>query len=336
MKFSTSQSTDLDYSTIYIEPQYSEVSSRQQVSTNTHIGPLTLKVPVISANMDTVTDGAMALAMHNAGAIGGIHRFMTIEDNVKEFEKVISSPTFVSIGVNEESKERFKELLKAGASYFIIDIAHGHSVMMKNILEWIRGEYGNQPYIAAGNIATPQGAEDLLVWGADAVKIGIGPGKVCSTKNVTGVTVPQASAVYEVCKIKHSYDKTASGYKPIFIADGGVTEIGDIAKALGLGADLVMCGSLFAGAKEAPGARVNGKKVYRGMASKDAMLTIKEDKNLPTPEGLSTLIDDTDRPVSEIVSHIQGGLRSSFSYSNSRTLAEFQKNCIIGSRKGKL
>jgi IMP dehydrogenase len=203
--------------------------------------------------------------------------------------------------------------------------------MMKNILEWIRGEYGTHPYLVAGNIATPQGAEDLFVWGADAVKIGIGPGKVCLTKNVTGVTVPQASAVYEVCKIKNAVS-TMSGHKPVFIADGGITEIGDIAKAIGLGADLAMCGGLFAGAREAPGARIDGKKVYRGMASRDAMLTIKEDKNLPTPEGMSSLIVDTNQPVSEIVNHIKGGLQSSFSYSNARTLKEFQTNCIIGSR----
>lgn len=335
MKFSQSLSSKLDYSSIYIEPQYSTVLTRKEVDTSTNIGPLTIKTPVISANMDTVTDGTMANAIAEAGAIGAIHRFMSIEQNILEFQKVISGQTFVSIGVNEESKERFKELLKAGASNFIVDIAHGHSLMMRNILEWIRGEYGTHPYIVAGNIATPQGAEDLVVWGADAVKIGIGPGKVCLTKNVTGVTVPQASAIFETCKVKGAVS-AMSGHEPVFIADGGIAEIGDIAKAIALGADVVMCGRLFAGAKEAPGARVEGKKVYRGMASRDAMLTIKESNNLPTPEGMSTLIEDTDVEVAEIVGHIKGGLQSAFSYSNARTLKEFQKNCIIGSRKGKL
>ncbi len=335
MKFSPSTSQGIDFSSIYIEPQYSTIKSRKEVDVGVFLGSISLDVPVISANMDTVTDGTMALAMASAGAIGGIHRFMTIDENISEFKKSIFKPSFVSIGVNDESKERFKALLKAGASNFIIDIAHGHSVMMMNILEWIRGEYGTQPYVMAGNIATPQAAEDLFVWGADAVKIGIGPGAQCLTKNVTGVTVPQASAIYETCKVKTSVSPQ-SGHKPIFVADGGVTEIGDIAKALGLGADLVMCGRMFAASREAPGARVDGKKVYRGMASRDAMLTIREDKNLPTPEGMSSLIDCQEQPVSEVVAHIKGGLQSSFSYCNAKTLSEFQKNCVIGSRKGKL
>ena len=115
MKFSTSQSTSLDYATIYIEPQFSEISTRKQVDTGVCVGPLTIKVPVISANMDTVTDGMMANAMAQAGAIGGIHRFMPIEENVSEFLKVNRGLAFVSIGVNEESKDRFKALLKEGA-----------------------------------------------------------------------------------------------------------------------------------------------------------------------------------------------------------------------------
>lgn len=150
----------------------------------------------------------------------------------------------------------------------------------------------------------------------------------CSTKNVTGVTVPQFSAVMECASVLHGM----YGNKPLIVADGGITEIGDIAKALAAGADLVMCGRLFAGAREAPGERVGGKKVYRGMASKDAMLTIRNASSLPTAEGISTLIDTSEHSAIDIINQIKGGLQSSFSYSNARNLCEFQMNAKFGIR----
>lgn len=151
----------------------------------------------------------------------------------------------------------------------------------------------------------------------------------CSTKNVTGVTVPQFSAVLNCV----SALETINGRKPLIVADGGITEIGDIAKAIGAGADLVMCGRLFAGTREAPGERVGGKKVYRGMASKDAMLTMRNASSLPTAEGISTLIDASEQSASDVVNQIKGGLQSSFSYSNSKNMEEFHENVLFGLRK---
>ncbi len=315
----------LDYKDIFLVPQYSEVTSRSQVDTSVCLGELKIDVPVISANMDTVTGGEMATAMHRAGAIGAIHRFMPIDQNVAEFNAAI--PSFVSIGVNEESKVRAKALYDAGARYFVIDIAHGHSRMMRDMTTWLRDTYPDV-FIMAGNVATGQAVKDLASWGANAVKVGIGPGNVCTTKNVTGVTVPQFSAVMECASVLH----TMYGNKPLIVADGGISEIGDIAKALGAGADLVMCGRLFASAREAPGERVGGKKVYRGMASKDAMLTIRNVSSLPTAEGISTLIDASEHSAVDIVNQIKGGLQSSFSYSNARNLCEFHLNAKFGIR----
>lgn len=334
----------LDYKDVYILPQYSEVTSRSLVDTSLSLKlAFNLDVPVISANMDTVTDGDMAVAMNLNGALGAIHRFMSIEQNVKEYQKVSSLGlrALVSIGVNEESKERAEALYEASAREFVIDIAHGHSKMMKDMISWFRERFGNNPFLVAGNVATVDGATDLFRWGADCVKIGIGPGNVCSTKNVTGVTVPQFSAVQELCAKEHKkryetciWHRTRThNLRPLLIADGGITEIGDIAKALGAGADLVMCGRLFAACKEAPGPRINGKKIYRGMASRDAMLTIRDEQSLPAPEGISTVLDESGETAASVVKNIKGGLQSSFSYSNSRTLEEFQKKVRFGLRR---
>lgn len=339
------------YKDVFIQPQYGKVATRSDVDTKVildSVHDISLDVPVMSANMDTVTDGTMALAMYKAGGIGAIHRFMSIDENVKQFEYVKSEggKCFVSIGVNPESKDRADALFRAGARHFIIDIAHGHSVMMKDMLTHMRKMYGTYTFLMAGNVASVEGVSDLICWGADAVKIGIGPGAVCTTKNVTGVTVPQFSAVADLCswELKQVYSnlyaevgKNSVNYmidRPLMVADGGIQEIGDIAKALGAGADLVMCGRLFASCQEAPGPRINGQKVYRGMASKDAMLTIREASALPTPEGISTVLEITGETANDVVKHIKGGLQSSMSYSTANNLDEFRNNVVFGVRKG--
>lgn len=322
-----------DYKNVFIYPQFSNILSRTEVDTSFSFDEFfKLDVPVMSANMDTVTDGEMAKAMASAGAVGAIHRFLSIEENVKEFKKTSGCKCFVSIGVNSDSKERATALYEAGARYFIIDIAHGHSKMMMDTIKWLRGFHNVT--IMAGNVATYEGALDLFEAGADAVKIGIGPGAVCTTKNITGITVPQWSAIAEVCSPKNraKYKTICRNGNPILVADGGITEIGDIAKALGAGADLIMSGRLFTACKEAPGPRINGKKVYRGMASRDAMLTIKDASALPTPEGISTVLDESGESVEDVVKHIKGGLQSAMSYSNARNLRDFKELVRFGVR----
>ena len=321
----------LDYKDVFLVPQYSECSSRSEIDTSITISKnLTLSVPVISANMDTVTEHKLATSMRRGGGIGALHRFMSIERNIQEF-KLTPSEVFVSIGVNEESKLRAQKLLEAGATHFIIDIAHGHSKLMKDMVAWLRSEGGAGIFIMAGNVATQHAIGDLASWDVDAIKIGIGPGNVCLTKNVTGVTVPQFSAVKACAEARKCL--VDAPRRPLLVADGGIAEIGDIAKALAAGADLVMCGRLFAASQEAPGERINGKKVYRGMASKDAMLTIRSQSSLPTAEGASTLIDASAISAEEICAQIKGGLQSAFSYSNSRTLQEFQDKAQWATRK---
>lgn len=706
---------DLDFRDVFILPQYSEVETRASVDTSVQVGNLKLGVPVISSNMDTVSGGAMCRSMYGSGGIGALHRFMSIDANVAEYRTVAESglyECFVSIGVNDDSKDRAKALYEAGARYFVIDIAHGHSLMMRKTTEWLRETYPGA-FIVSGNVATSVGVRDLVKWGADAVKVGVGPGcfvagtrilmsngtykniedinpgdrvinmngeaisvkrrfstgyrnvcsyktnvsgfttrctpdhrhyigdlatsglntrssagykkllskksktspkvsklkwkeisyagdtssvlltpnkikyelpntfsiplykrgkgnyatltptyglgyifgtflgdgtshcvkqnsgshigsvcwafgldektianklnesilsvfgreassisdyknttivrfsdkpfaeflqqfgkrdnkhlpdmllvddakylqgiydglidsdgfygkddqncfkntsiplvelfsilnsillnyfpnidyekptagglincldenclpsykcrtlkrpewrildehqvikildyteqsklleevfdlevdcpthsfiannvivhnSVCLTKNTTGCTCPQFSAVLNCAKIvDEEVLMTGFGNRPLIIADGGITEYGDIAKALGAGANLVMIGGMFAGCKEAPGERIGDKKVFRGMASKSAMLTIRPADKLPTAEGKSILIDATDISAGTIVEQMKGGLRSSFSYSNSRNLREFQENIELGIRFNK-
>jgi IMP dehydrogenase len=329
----------LDFKDVYLIPQYSEIETRSQVDIGVvlpkdiHGNPWKIEVPVISSNMDTITNGHMAKAMWSAGGIGALHRFMTIDKNVKEYEHVrgtrVASDCFVSVGVNRDSKERTQELYKHGARYFVIDIAHGHSKMMRDMISWIKGQYSDI-FLMAGNVATTLGSYDLASWGADAIKVGIGPGAVCLTKNVTGVTVPQLGAI-QACASADIPDGVRKF--PLIVADGGIREYGDVAKAIAAGADMVMIGGLFAGTDEAPGDLINGKKVYRGMASRDAMRVIRVGESMPTPEGTSILVDSKG-PVGNIVQDIAGGLRSAFSYSNARTIKEFWKNAQFGIKKG--
>ena len=328
----------LDFRDVFILPQYSEIEARASVDTSIRVGNLNLSVPVFSSNMDTVSGSELCRAMFAGGGIGALHRFMTIESNVAEYRSVVdhAGECFVSVGVNEDSKERSRALYEAGARYFVIDIAHGHSLMMRKMTEWLRSTYPGI-YIVSGNVATPEGVRDLVEWGADACKEGCGPGSQCLTKNVTGITCPPFSAALNCSKAVDDYElKTHKGERPLIIADGGMSEYGDIAKAIGAGADLVMIGGMFAGCKEAPGERIGDKKIFRGMASKSAMLTIRSADRLPTAEGMVSLIDATDISATTVLEEMRGGLRSSLSYSNSRTIKEYHSNVEFGVRLNKI
>jgi IMP dehydrogenase len=332
----------LGFEDVFIVPQYSEITSRKHVDTSftaVNRPAIHIDVPVVSANMDTVTGKEMCIALANAGGIGALHRFMTIEENVNDVREIInalapvhgSSAAFkfmVSIGVGSEALRRAEALYEAGARIFVIDIAHGHSLLMKNMISDMRESFGSEIYIVAGNVATPEGAVDLAKWGADAVKAGIAGGHVCTTKNITGVSIPQFTAIQQTSEALERL-----GWDICLIADGGIREVGDIAKALGAGADMVMCGRMFAGCHEAPGERIGGKKVYRGSSSADVNKILKSSDNLPTPEGISTLISTDESPASDLVKKIQGGLQSAFSYSNAKSLKEFHSRCVFGIRK---
>lgn len=328
----------LDYEDVFIVPQYSEIETRGDVNTssNLSIAPnvkFNLDVPVITANMDTVSGAAMCIAVASKGAIGALHRAWSIQDNVAAYKQVREAgmDCFVTVGASGDYQDRFMALMVAGASKFIIDIAHGHSLLMKNALTYIKDVGTNFVrggiYVIAGNVATPEAVRDLELWGADAVKVGIGPGAVCKTKMVTGVTFPQWSAVKQCAAVA----------KVPIIADGGMKEYGDIAKAIGAGATAVMSGYFFAGTVETPNWTPITPSIYRGMASKEAQAVLRAQNNtnasiLPTPEGISITVSDKGH-AGHIVDEIAGALRSSYSYVGAHTTEEFQARVKFGRRR---
>jgi len=183
---------DITFSDVLIEPQYSEVTSRSLVDVRSNMGKFTLRSPVISTNMCDITGEKMCVEMFNFGGLAILHRFMSIEDNIEMVKNIIPLTSNngyvfgVSIGVKEEEKKRFYSLYDRGLKIFCIDQAHGHCVMMKNMIQWIRKEVKDDVYIIAGNIATGKAVIDITSWGADCCKVGIGPGCfVKSTKILT-------------------------------------------------------------------------------------------------------------------------------------------------------
>jgi IMP dehydrogenase len=448
----------LAYSDVLLVPQRSTVESRRQVETDTYLTrKIKLKMPLVSANMDTVTEASMAIAMAQAGGIGIIHRFNSIDDQVKLIKKVkqfrnavIENPLTVSqnatlaqartimdeheikgllvvndagklagivtsrdirfnpdekriikefmtpreqlivgvagisiadakqlmvdnrieklplvnaddtiaglitskdiylkseypsasvdsqgrllvgaaIGVKDEAIERAAALQAAGADVLVIDIAHGHSDLAINTLKKLKEKFPHVQVIA-GNVATPQGTRELIEAGADAVKIGIGPGSICTTRIVSGSGYPQLSAVINCAQ-------EADKYGVPVIADGGICYSGDITKAIAAGASTVMLGSLLAGTDESPGIPFmkNGKKfkVVRGMASFGANLgrSDKDSKKAKeyVPEGVEALTPYKGS-VLEVVQQLLGGLYSGMSYCGVTSVEQLRGNGIF-------
>jgi IMP dehydrogenase len=308
------------FADVLIKPKYSEVLSRSKVDTSTVIAGIPIRIPVISANMKTITGTKMSRTMLGSGAWSILHRFNTIDEAVCEYEKVGYNWVGVSIGVQEEDKKRFQKLYDAGARIFCIDVAHGHHILVKNMISWIRNNTSSTPVtIIAGNVGTGDGAYDLVEWGADIVKVGIGPGSVCQTRQRTGVGVPQLHALEDVWRVLKLHGKKAG-----IIADGGITTVGDIAKALKF-ADIVMIGSMIAGTSETPGnvfRDPNGKfyKVYGGSASAENKGGNK------FVEGMMKTVPFIGK-VKYILREIEDGLKSSFSYVGANNLKEFQQLC---------
>ena len=449
----------LSYDDVLLAPRRSGISSRSDVDVSTRLSRnVRLAIPVVSANMDTVTGSDMAIAMARAGGIGFIHRFLSIEDQVAEVARVkraealvISDPHTIgpgatlveaqaamrrlrvtslmvthpdgrlagvltardvmlrtdpletvgrlmtprerlvtgdhgtgteeaarllrdarveklplvdgedrlvglitlrdilqraerpeatkdargrlavgaAIGVRGDFLERAQALQAAGADVVVLDIAHGHAEHAVRAIGEVREAVGEGVDVIAGNVATADGARELASAGADAVKVGVGPGSVCTTRIVAGVGVPQFSAVLECAAA------TAPHGVPV-IADGGIRAGGDVAKAIGAGAETVMVGNLLAGTPESPGVVVarNGTrvKVFRGMASAGAAAARRAvDGDDPTdftpivPEGVEAVVPLRD-PAATILHGLVGGLRSGMSYSDARTIPEFHGN----------
>jgi IMP dehydrogenase len=321
----------LTFDDVSLVPQHSSVLPSETKTFNKLCDKLNLQIPLMSSAMDTVTESRMAIAISKLGGIGVIHRNLSIEKQVMEIKKVKKNSYLVgaAIGVSPEDFERAEELFKVKTDLIVIDTAHGHTQKVLDMIKKIKKKLNNTT-LCAGNIATGKAAKFLADSGVDIVKVGIGPGSICTTRLVAGIGVPQLSAVLEV-------KKALKNYKTKIISDGGIKFSGDLAKAIAAGADAIMIGSLFSGTIESPGKIIKHKgklyKNFRGMGSVGAMAAgsadryfQKKSKNVSkyVPEGVEGLVKFKGA-VEKIVYNLIGGLKSSMGYLGAKTIRDLQK-----------
>ena len=309
----------LAYNDVLLVPQYSDIKSRSEVNTTSMLGNIELKVPIIASPMDTISESDMAAAMWMEGALGIVHRYNTIDEQRLHCEKasLLGATVGAAIGTSGDYLDRATALYAAGVRLLCVDVAHGHHILMKEALSELRKSLGDDVHIMAGNIATLEGYNDLVDWGADSVRCNIGGGSICSTRIQTGHGVPGLHTIIDCAR--------SAGRQVPIIADGGIRNSGDIVKALAAGADFVMLGSLLSGTDETPGDTINtreGKfKAYRGMASKDAQIEWRG--KTASLEGIATTVA-CKGPVGDVLSELTRGIRSGLSYSGARTIEELQ------------
>lgn len=339
----------LTFDDVLLIPAESHVLPNE-VKLDSKLAPnLQLHIPLISAGMDTVTEGNMAIAMAENGGLGVIHKNLSIEAQVEEVKKAkrktvdpnLPHPAVddqgrllaaAAVGVTSDTFERAESLLEAGADAIVIDTAHGHSAGVLRKIKEIREHFPNATLIA-GNVATGEGTAALFDAGVDVVKVGIGPGSICTTRIVAGVGVPQITAIYDAASVAQKYGKK-------IIADGGIKYSGDVVKALAAGGNAVMLGSMFSGTTEAPGTIFTNEgkqfKSYRGMGSVGAMSQQHgssdryfqggvNEANKLVPEGVEALVPYKD-DVSNIIYQIDGGLRAGMGYVGAGTIKELIEN----------
>jgi IMP dehydrogenase len=322
----------ITFDDVLLVPSYNHHESRRVVDTSStdRLGKLSLNLPVISSNMDTITESNMANFMHEKGGMGALHRFMTIEENILEFKKC-QGKVFVSVGCTDADLQRAEALRDAGADYFCVDVAHAHAKYVGKTLKSLRQLLADR-CIMAGNVATYAGADYLASCGADIIKAGIGGGSVCSTRIKTGFGVPMLTCIQDCSRSDRS-----------IVADGGIKTSGDIVKALAFGADFVMIGGMLAGTAPTPGEVIlnkDGNKVkrYRGMASREAQEDFHGQMHeWKTAEGVATEVpykDNTDSIIADIV----GGLRSGLTYAGADTISELQRklNYVVVTQAGRI
>ena len=321
----------LTFDDVTLAPKYSEIlpsDADTSVSLTKH---LKLKIPLLSSAMDTVTESKMAIALAKAGGIGVIHRNLDIKKQLSEIKKVKKQKLIVGAAVGASPNEfvRAKEIIREDVDLIVVDTAHGHTKKVGEIIKYIKKIKNSKTALCAGNIATPEAAKFLIKLGVDIIKIGIGPGSICTTRLVAGIGVPQLSAILAVRNgLKNKNVK--------IISDGGIKYSGDLAKAFAAGADAVMIGSLFAGTNETPGKLIkkNGQlfKSFRGMGSVGAMnkgsadryfQNKQKDSSKYVPEGVEGFVKYKG-DVESIIYKLIGGLKSSMGYLGSKTIIKLR------------
>jgi IMP dehydrogenase len=319
----------LTFDDVLLVPRKSHIRSRQNVSVATKLSTnVVLGLPIVAANMDTVCEWEMAIALGKMGGVGMIHRFLTIEQQAKQVARVKEAGVVVgaAVGTDRDALERSRAIVEAGVDALVLDIAHGHADHAIDTVRALKKQFPTVD-VVAGNVATREGAEDLVRAGADSIKVGVGPGGVCTTRLVAGVGVPQLTAIND-----------CAGLDVPVIGDGGIRTSGDIAKALAAGAHTVMIGSMFAGTKESPGEVEQSPhglvKRVRGMASFEALerRAHREGTEIDAeyfeqraPEGVEGTVAYKGSVV-QLVNTLMAGVRSAMSYCDATTIGEFQRN----------
>jgi len=335
----------LTFDDVLLVPAFSDLIPAEAKTTTRLTKNISLHIPLLSAAMDTVTESDMAIAMALDGGIGILHRNMKPEEQAAHVARVKAFDTQTlgehatrdaqgrlrvgaAVGTGSDAMDRIEKMVEAGLDVVIIDTAHGHSAKVIETIHLVGAKFPRLDLIA-GNIATKDAAQALIDAGVDAVKVGIGPGSICTTRIVAGVGVPQLSAIMHVASI----------CRPLgipVIADGGIKFSGDLAKAIAAGADCAMIGSLLAGTDETPGdvIVVQGRsyKVYRGMGSVGAMVrgsadryfqgAVKQEQKL-VPEGIEGRVPYKGS-VGKILHQLVGGLCAGMGYTGCGTISELQ------------
>lgn len=336
----------LTFDDVLLKPRYAGFL-RSEINLSCQLTPrVRLRAPLVSAPMDTVTERELAIALAEAGGLGIIHRNFTIEEQVAEVAAVKAAGHMVgaAVGSSPGFEKRVEQLVRAGVDVIVVDSAHGHALKVITTVSYIKSHYDVD--VIAGNVATAEGAKALITAGADALRVGMGPGAICTTRIVSGMGVPQLTAIMETTRVAQRHNI------PV-IADGGINYSGDVVKALAAGASCVMFGRIFAACKESPGKTamlkpsevpsrfqsiLNGSaqycfKEYRGMGSVAAMQrgieVSSEDEfhgkdfksDTLIAEGVEGLVPCTGS-VEDIASQIIGGLTSGMYYVGSRTIPD--------------
>ncbi|MDC3155960.1 IMP dehydrogenase, partial [Candidatus Pelagibacter sp.] len=317
----------LTFDDVTLVPKYSEILPSEVDTSIKLTNNLKLRIPLLSSAMDTVTESKMAIAIAKAGGLGVIHRNLDIKTQISEIKKVKIKKLLVgaAVGAGPSEFKRADAILKENIDMIVVDTAHGHTKKVSEIIKFIKKRKNKKTALCAGNIATPEAAKFLLKLGVDIIKVGIGPGSICTTRLVAGIGVPQLSAILTVRNgLKNKNVK--------IISDGGIKYSGDLAKAFAAGADAVMVGSLFAGTDETPGKliRRGGKlfKSFRGMGSVGAMNKGSADRYFQSkqkdiskyvPEGVEGFAKYKGK-VEKIIFKLIGGLKSSMGYLGSKQI----------------
>ena len=321
----------LTFDDVLLVPKFSSVLPKD-TNINTQLSKkIKLNIPFLSSAMDTVTEFKMASSIAQEGGIGIIHRNLSVIDQSKQVKKVKEKNLMVgaAIGTSQKDFLRAQHLIDNGVDLIVIDTAHGHTKKVLQILKKVK-KMAKKIDLCVGNIATGEAARLLYNEGANILKVGIGPGSICTTRIVSGVGVPQISALIDVkSKIKNKDVK--------IISDGGIKFSGDIAKAIAAGADAIMMGSIFAGTEESPGKKFKIKnkyyKLYRGMGSIGAMSSgssdryfqeENSDKSKYVPEGVEGRVIYKGK-LNKIIYQLKGGLKSSMGYIGAQSLDQISK-----------